>query len=366
MHSNESLLCLEDVEKLPKHILISLVRSREKSNVEFILKQNLWDINYQDETGNTALHYAAKFDSIEILNLLLEHNAKVDILNNQEMNALQVAVFKGNVQIYNKLKEFTKDQDIKCKSNNTLLHLAVKGQNLKLVEEHINDSNLYSSNIKDELPLHCAVKRQSSQIVELLVEKMANLNDPRNSTIFEEAAMMMLKKRQINHWFSLKPHLNLEERATAFFWTAIESDSGVVFNHVCKETLTFCKDTLQDWEVYKEAIQLPNWFICSGLIDAGFDIHATDERKNTPLHYAAHSKRSNIFLLLIENGANPNAFNSASMAPICTALSYFNRNAIEQNLSLYCAIKKHIDSHKCSNGCFNILRKYLKKCKFIH
>ena len=302
-------------EFMQKDILIRSARYRMVSEVESILKEKFVDINYQDETGNTALHYAAEFDCIEILNLLLEHKAKVDILNNQEMNALQVAVLKGKVPIYKKLKEFTKDQDIKCKSNNTLLHLAVKGQNLELVEEHINDSNLYSSNIKDELPLHCAVKRQSSQIVELLVEKMANLNDPRNSKIFEEAAMMMLEKRQINHWFSLKPHLNLEERATDFFWTAIESNSGVVFNHVCKETLTFCKDKLQDWEVYKEAIELPNWFICSALIDAGFNIHATDERKNTPLHYAAHSKRSDIYSLLIEHGADENALNSDSKSP---------------------------------------------------
>ena len=100
--------------------------------------------------------------------------------------------------------------------------------------------------------------------------------------------------------------------------------------------------------------------MCVALIDAGFDIHATDKNRNTPLHVAAWVSEVDIFSLLINNGADPNAFNSASMAPICQALSYFARADREKHESFCYTIQKLklIDSHKCENDCSKILEKY--------
>ena len=106
-------------------ILIRGVEEQNDTIIRLLLEKKVCNVNYQDDTGNTALHHAAKLDSNEILNLLLENGADANILNCEELTALQMAVLSGKVQNYETLAKVTSDQYRKCKSNKTLLHLAV-------------------------------------------------------------------------------------------------------------------------------------------------------------------------------------------------------------------------------------------------
>ena len=339
-------------------LLLDAVKVQKESSVKLLLDQQL-DINYQDEKGNTALHYAAELDSNEILNLLLEHKANVEISNDEDMTALQMAVYKGKVQNYETLAKVTSDQtQKKNKSNDTLLHLAVCGQNLELVKKFADDVNLYYKTKWDRVPLYFAACRRSSEILNFLITKMENLKDDQNSAMFEEAAIVALKGGLEENYFLLRGYLNQEKLAKTILLKAIEGGNAELFRSVFHDVSAYCMNELDHFKMYEKVTRQENYAMCKALIDVGFNIHATDERKNTPLHAAAWNSACETFSLLIERGADPNAFNSASMAPICTALSYFDCNEKEQNESFYYTIKKLIDSHKCENDCSNILKEY--------
>ena len=139
---------------------------------------------------------------------------------------------------------------------------------------------------------------------------------------------------------------------------AIKGGNAELFKSVFEDVSAYCMKELDHFKMYEKVTKQDNGEMCEALIKAGFDIHATDERKNTPLHAAAWNVACKTFSLLIERGADPNAFNSASMAPICTALSYFDCTNREENESFCYTIKKLIDSHTCENDCSNILKEY--------
>ncbi|KAH8992395.1 ankyrin repeat-containing domain protein [Lactarius akahatsu] len=77
----------EDKTKTLNRLLIDSART---DNVDQLVKEvfsevGKFDINYQDGIGNTALHYAAKEGSLDVLNELLEYyGCDVDYTNNIE------------------------------------------------------------------------------------------------------------------------------------------------------------------------------------------------------------------------------------------------------------------------------------------
>jgi len=59
--------------------------------VQLLLSLGDVDVNWQDEVNNTALHYAVSADQIDIVQLLLQANAKANVLNRAELSSLDLA-----------------------------------------------------------------------------------------------------------------------------------------------------------------------------------------------------------------------------------------------------------------------------------
>ena len=113
------------------------------------------------------------------------------------------------------------------------------------------------------------------------------------------------------------------------------------------------KDHVDHYEIFTQAIEKGNYTICKYLIDAGFNIHATDRYNNTPLHYSAENGRGDIFDLLVKQGANPNAFNNNSETPICIAVDLIYQGNGEHDEMMIDAIEECMKSHTCDNDCFD-------------
>lgn len=122
------------------------------------------------------------------------------------------------------------------------------------------------------------------------------------------------------------------------------------------------KDHVDHYEIFTQAIEKGNYTICKYLIDAGFNIHATDVNRNTPLHYAAESSLGNIFHLLVRHGANPNALNTDSETPICMMVNFLNCTDKEENDIMIDAIEECMDSHECDFNCSERLTQYINTC----
>lgn len=81
-------------------------------------------VNYQDELGNSALHYAVNLDSYEITRLLLEHHADAHIRNNESVTPLHIAVRHCNPRIVRLLLKYGADPNSMDAQRNNPLHLA--------------------------------------------------------------------------------------------------------------------------------------------------------------------------------------------------------------------------------------------------
>ena len=71
---------------------------------EMLLQRHSY-IESKDNKGNTAFHYAARYNIIGSFTLLLEKGADINTVNNRGQTALHVATYKSNANIFNTLLE---------------------------------------------------------------------------------------------------------------------------------------------------------------------------------------------------------------------------------------------------------------------
>lgn len=83
-----------------------LMAATVKGNIEIvkILLNKKADVNVADENGTTALMYAVQFANFAIIEQLLNHKVNKTHKDKQGKTAFEYAVFSGNEQIINQLK----------------------------------------------------------------------------------------------------------------------------------------------------------------------------------------------------------------------------------------------------------------------
>ena len=101
-----SIYTLDELElKSPEDLgLILIEKIKNKETMDLALMELLIEIganvNMKEYyTGKTALHYAADMGHLEIVTLLLEHDADINVKNNRGTNALHFAVEKGHLEV---------------------------------------------------------------------------------------------------------------------------------------------------------------------------------------------------------------------------------------------------------------------------
>jgi hypothetical protein len=76
--------------------LIEAVKNYQERKVQKLLTKNV-DVNAQDESGNTALFWAAKRGNFALCKMLLVHGAHVDLANKHKQTPLHAAAMSGNI-----------------------------------------------------------------------------------------------------------------------------------------------------------------------------------------------------------------------------------------------------------------------------
>ncbi|XP_053137274.1 E3 ubiquitin-protein ligase MIB2 isoform X3 [Hemicordylus capensis] len=99
-----------------------------------ILLQAHANINLRDEEGDSALHYVAFGNQVEVARLLLGKGANPDLLNNAKCTALYVAVSKGFTEVAQALCEHNCDVNLPDSLGDTPLHYAITADCRSLIE----------------------------------------------------------------------------------------------------------------------------------------------------------------------------------------------------------------------------------------
>ena len=135
-------VCSQNVIDFDQELLKAIFALNEDS-IDNVLKKGA-DINFQDSTGNTGLHYMCKSNNIRIAEHLLTKGANINIQNNI-----------GNTPLH----------EIVSRLDNTGIDIT------KLV---ISYTNVNIQNNHGETPLHIATQNKKTDIIKILLENGAN------------------------------------------------------------------------------------------------------------------------------------------------------------------------------------------------
>lgn len=147
--------------------------------------KNLGDLNTlypfeKDDNGRTQLHYACQYEQLNVVEQLLQMDAEVNAADHWGMTPLVVSCIFGKLIIMKKLLEY--NAEINCIANGddirhvTLLNAACINGKIDIVEFLLeNNADMITADSNGMTPLHHATKRNFKEIIQLLLNKMNNI-----------------------------------------------------------------------------------------------------------------------------------------------------------------------------------------------
>ena len=135
------------------------------------------DLNIQDESNTWLIEYAILFNQLELINILLERNIRIDVTDNDSRSILYNVIKFSYFEILEKILE--KDQniigktilEIKDNDQNIPLFYAIKFFNYKCVNLILKyTTNFNIRNIDGDNLLHLTIKTQNFDMFKLVSE----------------------------------------------------------------------------------------------------------------------------------------------------------------------------------------------------
>jgi ankyrin repeat protein len=198
MGSTECVRILLEMGADPNHIgggvlcwtALHLATLGSYVDVVTLLLEHDASLDIQDKDGWTALHHAAFKGNVNIMTILLKHGASLDIQDKDGWTALHVSASNGHVDVVTLLLEHGASLDIQDKDGWTALHVSASNGHVDIVTlllEHGASLDVQSS--FGMTPLDFAILFENWNVVDVLVqwaEKAGmNLQDLMKSSIYK-------------------------------------------------------------------------------------------------------------------------------------------------------------------------------------
>lgn len=148
--------------------------ANEPIMVDFLLKEGI-NVNARDSRKQTALHYAASYNSVGVFKLLLDAHCDLDLQDKDGRTAIQLAVSSSRVGMVKKLLDAHCDSDRKDDRGETALHYAARNGSVEMVRLLLDaHCDLKLKDYDGRTALHTAVYSQAFDVIELLLERGAD------------------------------------------------------------------------------------------------------------------------------------------------------------------------------------------------
>ncbi|XP_076855882.1 caskin-2 isoform X2 [Brachyhypopomus gauderio] len=179
------LLAVKNGDLLSAHKLLAKIKVNRNKILGSTKKLN---VNYQDADGFSALHHAALTGTTELLSLLLEAQAMVDIKDSNGMRPLHYAAWRGKADCVLMLLRAGASVNGASQDGQTPLHLAAQYGHYEVTEmllQHQSNPCMVNKAKKTPLDLACELGRLkvaqlllSSNMVVALLEGNGRDNTP--------------------------------------------------------------------------------------------------------------------------------------------------------------------------------------------
>lgn len=148
-------------------------------------------INECNEYDQTRLHYASEIGRVDAVIHLLEHGANIDITDRHSETPLYHAVKNENIEVVKILLEY--GAKFKCgyyfRSSPLYAAMHISGSNKLKMVMMLLDNKVNAPYINDKPPLHWAIRRGNKNLIKILIELGANVNQTVGETTPLQAAI---------------------------------------------------------------------------------------------------------------------------------------------------------------------------------
>lgn len=278
--------------------LTALHKAAEYGHVEIVvlLLQYNADLEIKDPNGWTALHWAAFYGRFAVAKKLLEHGANTDPVHGLGATPLYQAIIKEHIEIAEVLRSYGASITSGGADQWTPLHGAAfhgKLKSLNFLLEHKVEVD--AKNIRNETPLWMAAGKGNVEVMKVLIAHGADINSPARSG-------------------SSPLHIAGREGRMAAIQLLI--DSG------CKLE---ARDEVGATPLYRAA-ERGNDMLVQLLLDRGASVNCRNPNEWAPLHIASSNGHESVIKVLLSNGAMIDAGNSHGCTPLYLA-AFHNREA---------------------------------------
>ena len=170
-------------------LLLDLIKKEDFKAVKLLIDMGA-DVNAKDENDRTALIYASRNSSSEILEYLIEKGADVNAKDDENKTALIDAASFNNLEVIKYLIEKGADINAKDNENKTVLMHAAFFADLEIIEYLVyKGADINAKDIFDKTALMYAASFNNLEVVEYFIEKGLDINtkDNKNKTALSYA-----------------------------------------------------------------------------------------------------------------------------------------------------------------------------------
>ena len=141
----------------------------------FSLANDLVNINYQDENGFSALHYACDEGNFKIVEILLKTNCDINIKNNEKKTPLHLSSKRGYFDISKKLIENGAILNIYDLEKNTPIHYVCMYNHIELLKYFLGKlPQADSKNIYGKMPIDLTTNKEIKVLLENYLKNNEN------------------------------------------------------------------------------------------------------------------------------------------------------------------------------------------------
>lgn len=214
-------------DKIP---LIDMAAQEGRDDMLTALIEHGADVDGIDKFECTALHYAACFNHVNAVQLLLVKGADIDVFDSKGWTALGLAVVDGHVAATLALLAAGADVSLQYSSDKTpLTHVAAEDGNVEILRALIDHgADVDAVDDHQRTALHHAAKYNKANAIHALVEAGANIaaHDTIGTTPLHEACMFLNHEAVV----SLLAHGVNVNAQNDFFETPLMLAAGYVVN----------------------------------------------------------------------------------------------------------------------------------------
>jgi len=296
-------------------------------------------INVSDRSGRTPLHKACQEGHLEMVQLLIQHGAKVNMEDKKDRRPVHIAALKGHIQILEVLVSAGANINARDKDKMTPLHIGAASGNLEVVATLL-DMEATNINVRNKFgntPAHLAALNGHEKILNEILGEGFDLND-RN--LDGQTMIHLATHHNIDHQQDSCLSLLITEGANL---DGVDNQGRTPFHLIARhgnaEAFTYLLKHFKDSTTQVEMVDKKghtclhtaslsaNIEIVEAILDT-FNKHGMDgkEEVNRPdflgrscLHLAAISGSVSIVKRLIETGGNVDMGDLSARTPLHAA-----------------------------------------------